>query len=49
MQEVDGDINEAKKRLIGYQQINCHMVFEVKMESLVHNARYVAGGTRGSA
>jgi hypothetical protein len=43
MQEFDGDIVEARKRLIGYQQINCHMVFEVKMEGLARKARYVAG------
>jgi hypothetical protein len=44
MQEFDGDIIEARKRLIGYQQINCHMVFNVKMEGLARKVRYVAGG-----
>jgi Reverse transcriptase (RNA-dependent DNA polymerase) len=44
MQEFNGDIIEARKRLIGYQQINCHMVFDVKMEGLARKARYVAGG-----
>jgi hypothetical protein len=28
----------------GYQQIRCHMVFDVKMESFKRKARYVAGG-----
>jgi hypothetical protein len=44
MQEFDGDLAEAKKRLIGYQQINCHMIFDIKMEGLARKARYVAGG-----
>ena len=44
MQEFDGDLADAKKRLIGYQQIKCHMIFDVKMEGLVRKARYVAGG-----
>jgi hypothetical protein len=44
MKEFDGDIVKARKRLIGYQQINCHMVFDVKMEGLARKARYVAGG-----
>jgi hypothetical protein len=44
MQEFDGDLAEAKRRLTGYQQISCHMIFDVKMEGLVRKARYVAGG-----
>jgi hypothetical protein len=34
MQVFEGDITEAMKRLIGYQQINCHMAFDIKMEGL---------------
>ena len=28
----------------GYQQINCHMIFTVKIENFRRKARYVAGG-----
>jgi hypothetical protein len=35
MQVFDWDITEAMKRLIGYKQINCHMVFDVKMACVV--------------
>ena len=35
------DKNEAK--LVGYQQIPCHMVFNVKMD-FTQKARYIAGG-----
>ena len=28
----------------GYQQINCHMIFTVKMKNFRRKARYVAGG-----
>ena len=40
----DGDLTSAKKDLIGYQKIDCHMVFDIKMEGLVRKARFVAGG-----
>ena len=29
---------------LGYQEISCHLVFDVKMEDFCHKARYVAGG-----
>ena len=29
---------------IGYQRVNCHMIFYVKMEDLWRKARLVAGG-----
>ena len=35
---------EAKKKLIGYQDIRCHMIFDVKMSGLVRKACLVAGG-----
>jgi Reverse transcriptase (RNA-dependent DNA polymerase) len=34
---------EDGKALVGYQKIDCHMVFDVKM-TLKHKAQYVAGG-----
>jgi hypothetical protein len=34
---------EDNKALVGYQKINCHMVFDVKM-TLERKAWYVAGG-----
>jgi len=40
----DGDLPEAKRKLVGYQNIECHMIFDVKMEGLVRKARFVAGG-----
>jgi hypothetical protein len=27
-----------------YQDIRCHMIFDVKMEDFRHNARFAAGG-----
>jgi hypothetical protein len=44
MQEFDGTHEEAKIKLIGYQEICCHMIFDVKMEGLVWKAQFVAGG-----
>jgi hypothetical protein len=44
LQEFDGNLAEAKKQLVGYLQINCHMIFDIKMEGLACKARYVAGG-----
>ena len=35
---------EAKKRLIRYQEVRCHMIFDVKMSGLVRKAHLVAGG-----
>ena len=39
----DGSIEEAKNKLRGYQQIRCHMIFDVKMD-FTRKARFVAGG-----
>jgi hypothetical protein len=37
----DGD----PQTLIGYQRINCHMIFDVKLgENFRRKARFVAGG-----
>ena len=36
--------DEAKKKLVGYQEIHCHMIFDMKMDGLVHKARLVGGG-----
>jgi hypothetical protein len=33
----------ARKNFVGYQEISCHMVFDVKMD-LTRKARFVAGG-----
>ena len=38
------DLEENEKVPIGYQQIKCHMIFDVKVGSLQRKARYVAGG-----
>ena len=35
---------EAKRKLVGYQEVRCHMIFDVKMSGLVRKARLVAGG-----
>ena len=33
----------------GYQQIDCHLIFTVKMENFKRKARYVAGGHKTEA
>jgi hypothetical protein len=40
-----GTIEDARsgKKLVGYQEIKCHMIFDVKMD-LTRKARFVAGG-----
>jgi hypothetical protein len=38
MQEFDGMQEDAKRNLIGYQEICCHMIFDVNMEGLVRKA-----------
>ena len=35
---------EAKKKLFGYQEVRCHMIFDVKMNGLARKARLVARG-----
>ena len=43
----EGDVDEAKRgqKLVGYQQIRCHMIFDIKMDGLfTRKARFVAGG-----
>ena len=35
---------EAKKKLVRYQEVRCHMIFNVKMSGLVRKACLVAGG-----
>ena len=37
-------LDEAKKKLVGYQQITTHIVFDVKIDGLVRKARLVADG-----
>ena len=37
-------IEDGGKVPIGYQQINCHWIFDVKMENFRRKARLVAGG-----
>eukprot|EP00934_Nitzschia_sp_Nitz4_P002867 Nitzschia sp. Nitz4//scaffold253_size28098//27019//28023//NITZ4_008146-RA/size28098-processed-gene-0.33-mRNA-1//-1//CDS//3329544315//2857//frame0 len=44
MDRFDGSVMEARKQLVGYQEIKCHMIFDVKMEGLKRKARFVAGG-----
>ena len=35
---------DGKKAHIGHQFVQCHMVFEIKMDNFRHKARHVAGG-----
>jgi Reverse transcriptase (RNA-dependent DNA polymerase) len=41
-----GTVEDARsnRHLVGYQEIKCHMVFDVKLENLLRKARFVAGG-----
>ena len=36
-------IEEVKKKLVGYQRIQCHLIFDVKMD-FTRKATFVAGG-----
>ena len=43
----EGDVDDAKRgqKLVGYQQIRCHMIFDIKMDGrFTRKARFVAGG-----
>jgi len=43
----DGSIVDARggKKLVGYQEIKCHMIFDIKMDGkFTRKARFVAGG-----
>ena len=43
----DGTLAEALsgKKLVGYQKINCHMIFDIKMDGkFTRKCRFVAGG-----
>jgi Reverse transcriptase (RNA-dependent DNA polymerase) len=42
--EFDGTQEDAKRKLICFQEIRCHMIFDVKMEGLVRKVWFVAGG-----
>ena len=35
--------DEVKKKLVGYQEIHCHMIFDIKMAGLVCKACLVGG------
>ena len=37
-------MEDGKQVPIGYQRVNCHMIFDVKMEDFRRKARLVAGG-----
>ena len=42
---VDGTTQEeAKQKLIGYKEVRCHIIFDVKMSGLIQKARLVTGG-----
>ena len=43
-----GSVQEANSKLVGYQQIRCNMVFDIKLD-FTRKARYVAGGHTTSA
>ena len=38
------DLEDGENVLVGYQQIRCLMIFDVKAGSLKRKARYLAGG-----
>jgi hypothetical protein len=38
------DIREEREPPIGYKEIKCHMIFDIKSDTLDRKARYVAGG-----
>ena len=38
------DLEDDEMLPVGYQQIKCHMIFDVKVGNLKRKARYVAGG-----
>jgi len=45
--EWNGSVKDARdgKNLVGYQEIKCHMVFDIKMDgNFTRKARFVAGG-----
>jgi ribosomal protein L31E len=42
--QVAFDIQEDGKVPVNYTQIECHMVFDIKLDTLVRKARFVAGG-----
>ena len=37
-------MHDGQKAPIGYQQMNCHMIFDVMMDDFSRKARLVAGG-----
>ena len=42
--KVGQSLDKAKKKLVGYQKIECHLVFDICLDGLVQKARLVAGG-----
>lgn len=42
----DLDIAECRagRQLVGYQEIDCHLIFDIKINDLTRKARFVAGG-----
>ena len=51
-EEWNGTVEEARrgKKLVGYTEISCHMVFDVKMDGkFTRKARFVADGSRTEA
>ena len=51
-EEWDGTVEEARggKKLVGYTEISCHMIFDVKMDGqFTCKARFVADGSRTEA
>lgn len=45
-EEWIGSIEDARhgQHLVGFQEIKCHMIFDIKMENFTRKARFVAGG-----
>ena len=43
----EGSLEDARRgqKLVGYQEIRCHMIFDIKMDGrFTRKARYVTGG-----
>ena len=43
----EGSLDDARRvqKLVGYQEIRCHMMFDIKTDGkFTHKASYVAGG-----
>lgn len=46
MQNVQAafDVQDDSKKAVGYKEISCHLLFDVKLDTLAQKVRFVAGG-----